>query len=330
MGLGEGARGLLLRLGRAAGLSALATATMASGPCGTCSPARDETWTIAQLVSEREKGLAMRPVTDVDAVAIAETWNGVDCPDWEQLAAIFKLSGAHLVYAFDTVRLADGECHYHSDEECDGGRPFLVAGRAQVAALHGLEAPRELDDTQRSLLSDALMEHASVAAFARLSLQLLSLGAPADLTRDAQLASLDELRHADFFFERASAAAGAGVRLRPGPLPMHGALDDLSMAGLIESNLREGCIGETLAAEQMRRRAEHAQDPQLKAALLEICEDETRHAELAFRILAWCLAEAPDLTRRIVARVLAEPRPRRGGGDNATWQGVLEPLLRGV
>jgi hypothetical protein len=94
---------------------------------------------------------------------------------------------------------------------------------------------------------------------------------------------------------------------------------------LIESNLLEGCIGETQAAEVLRQRAAGIANEELSTSLLTIADDETRHAELAFRILAWCRDTAPELTRSIVTRVLEDANPSRS--DDETWQHVLAPLL---
>ena len=46
----------------------------------------------------------------------------------------------------------------------------------------------------------ALMEHASIAAFARFTLQLMSLGAPAALVERATAAMADEIKHAKACF----------------------------------------------------------------------------------------------------------------------------------
>jgi hypothetical protein len=191
---------------------------------------------------------------------------------------------------------------------CDPARPAVDDPAAEALA--------------REWLGDALVEHASIAAFARLSLQLLAHGAPAELLQGAQQASLDELRHAAYCFERASYFAGK--TLAPGPLDVTGALDDLSLAWLIESNLREGCIGETLAARRLEQKAEQTDDAQERRALLAICEDELRHAELAFRILAWCRQVAPQLTSEMIARIVDEAEP---AGDQRAWRRVLKPLL---
>jgi hypothetical protein len=307
----EGYRELLLIVGRAAGLSGLALATLGSAAC--CPTGGDECATIEDLVATRDAGIAKGAGGSSGAAGTtgsagnfglafdlktAMSWDGTSCPTAEQYQSIVELKFPNR-YADRYVTpkdVAKGKCCYHIAEECVGGRPFLVNGRPRVASVDC--------DATPSWLADAQVEHASVAAFARLSLQLLALGAPTELVQQSHLAALDELRHADFFFELASQQAG--VRLRPGALDVSGALHDVSLAGLVESNLLEGCIGETRAAADLRRRAELVGDAALRAQLLQIADDEARHAELAFRILAWCRDTAPELTRSIAERVLSE------------------------
>jgi hypothetical protein len=324
-----GYREMLTILGRAAGLSTLALATLGSGPCGSDCGAYDECATIDALLTTRAEGIANAEASTAGSaggpsqdVQVAKAWDGSSCPTPSQYQAIVKLKfpARYQPPSLTAKDLHNDKCCYHvEDEYCGEGRPFLVDGRRRLAALDAT-APSRLAPLAQAWLADALMEHASVAAFARLSLQLLALGAPPELVRDAQLASLDELRHADICFGIASRLAGA--TLRPGPLSVAGALDDVTLVGLVESNLLEGCIGETVAAERLRQRAEQTDDAQLRTTLLEIAEDETRHAALAFRILAWSLEEAPELTRTITERVLAEQRQ-----ESEIWQHVLSPLL---
>ena len=95
MQVGEGYKGLLARLGRAAGLSALAMGTLASGPCSNCDPNSETTWTLADLRDERDQGL-MREGESAEAVATAESWDGVDCPTPEQFNAIQELRESFL------------------------------------------------------------------------------------------------------------------------------------------------------------------------------------------------------------------------------------------
>jgi hypothetical protein len=197
-------------------------------------------------------------------------------------------------------------CCYAVTEEpkpCGTGRPFLLDGEARMARAEVGDrgwseadlAPAidGLDDRARAALAhawstDALAEHASVASFSRFALELLAAGAPADLIAAAHRAALDEVVHARLCFALASAYAGAP--LAPSAIPMDGAVPvSGDLAALAAATAREGCIGETLgallAAEQLAR----ATDPAVRRALAVIAEDEARHAELAWRTVAWAV-----------------------------------------
>jgi hypothetical protein len=219
-----------------------------------------------------------------------------------------------------------GECCYLVSYGV--GRPFLVDGRARVAplkrrssgwsaALHprtgklSSEARRRLAD---AWAADAQLEHASVASFARLSLELLAFGAPAELIELSHRAALDEVRHSQLCF--ALASAYAGTELAPSALPVgpHVALArDLS--SLVASAVLEGCVGETLAAIQASEQRDRSSDPAVKRALSTISEDEARHAELSWRIVAWAIKVGGSEVLRAAARAFAEAfaAPRLGG-----------------
>jgi hypothetical protein len=191
------------------------------------------------------------------------------------------------------------------------GRPFLIDDTARVAATARradwisseveLDA-RAVDASERAALGaawleSALMEHASVAAFARFTLELLAVGAPADLIRDSNAAASDETRHAELCFALASEYLGEPVG--PGPLKIDGALDGLSLEKLLVTTIAEGCVGETVAAIEAAEQRAHASDPTVESVLSRISDDETRHAELAWRFVAWALERDPSL--RLVA-----------------------------
>jgi hypothetical protein len=226
--------------------------------------------------------------------------------------------------SFDTVRFdcqtPDDECV--TDADCSGGsrtcsfdsgarrcsgpvfcgRPFLVDGgwrQAQLelgaagdwAAATSPDVSR-LQPSQRRELAEhwsrmALMEHASVAAFARFVLELLSLGAPAELVREAQQAMRDEIEHAELCFGLASAYAGQP--LAPGPLAIDGALAARSLHELVLCAFREACLGETEAAVEAQAALHSARDPAVKSVLARIAADEARHAELGYRFLQFAL-----------------------------------------
>ncbi len=206
--------------------------------------------------------------------------------------------------------LVNGECCYQvevgppNDPTCAViGRPLVVDGRPARAPIargdQGWSAspsrPRVegLDTKTRARLArawadDASYEHASVASFAKLSLELLALGAPAELVRAAHEAALDEIRHAELGFALASAYAGEPVS--PGPLAEAvRAPVARDLPALVAAAVREGCVGETLAALVASAQHDAATDEAVISSLAVVRADEARHAELAWKLVAWAL-----------------------------------------
>jgi hypothetical protein len=195
---------------------------------------------------------------------------------------------------------------------CGGGiegRPFVVESIARVAVLErlggGREATREPVGARLAAhwARVARAEHASVASFAQFCMQLLALGAPAELVRDALAAAGDEVRHARAALALASELAGESLAF--GVLDVRGAAASAELEALVIACVREGCIGETLSALELATAAEGCQDPQLAALLQAIADDETRHAALAWRFVQWALARRPSL-RGPVAELFAD------------------------
>lgn len=214
-----------------------------------------------------------------------------------------------------------GCCYYANVVDfgsCGNGRPFTVAGVARTAPARSradwsaTAAPRlaELDAPTRRALAeawerDARYEHASVASFARLALELLAVGAPAELVRDAQRAMGDEIRHAELCF--ALAGAYAGAPLGPGPIPIEGALGRASLAAMAAAAVREGCIGETIAALAAQEAREGARDPAARAVLDGIADDEAAHAAMSWRLAAWAFRSGSAEVRDAIAAAFAAP-----------------------
>jgi hypothetical protein len=164
------------------------------------------------------------------------------------------------------------------------------------------------------------MEHASIAAFARFSLQLLSLGAPPELVEACTAALADETAHTKLCFGIASAYAGHAIG--PGPLDITGSLDVTSLADIVDLVIAEGCFGETSAALEALEAADSAADPVIAAAYSQIAEDEQRHAELAFRFVRWALAQADTI---VVERIRAALHSNHSQSPAA--REVVEPCL---
>jgi hypothetical protein len=203
------------------------------------------------------------------------------------------------------------------------GRPFLVEAEARVAPVVASAAwttpsalsPQldQLTTTERAALAEhwthlGQMEHASIAAFARFSLQLLALGAPPELVDACTRALGDETTHTKLCFALASAYAGRAVG--PGPLDIAHSLDVTSLVDTVELVIAEGCFGETSAALDALTAADTATDPVIAGVYRQIARDEQRHAELAFRFVRWALEQGGNAVEtRVQAAIEAPPSP---------------------
>jgi hypothetical protein len=195
-------------------------------------------------------------------------------------------------------------------------RPFLVGSSLRVAEAtprsdwqpghEALDSAADLDPATAEALGqdwlrDGCEEHASIAAFARFTLHLMSVGAPPEMIVASQRAAVDEVRHARACF--ALARRYGGRAMGPAPLSLAGAMAPVTLAEIAALTAEEGCVGETLGAllaeEQLRRTT----DPVVRSVLARanIVPDEGRHAELAWSFVAWAIAQGGEPVRRAVA-----------------------------
>ncbi len=223
-----------------------------------------------------------------------------------------------------------------TDGACIIGRPFLVDAQLRLAGPASRSdwlAPAALakEPVQPVLANDpalrrelaaawtelGLMEHASVASFARFALHLLSLGAPPGLLEAATRAMQDETRHAQACFALASRYGQKAVG--PGPLNVEGALGAGDWESIVLMAVHEGCIGETAAALEATEAAEHCIDAPTRQVLEQIAREEAQHAELAWRFVAWALTRSPSaLTERVRRAFQAALTPSPVGGATST------------
>ena len=278
------------------------------------------------------------------------------CTEFVEAPPEFDLNTCSVEFTYEYYLLdwcgpyvQDGHCCFDlrvEYYECCG-RPFLVDAVPRLAHTVRREDwqstvdPRldHLDALTRDALArawadDAAAEHASIAAFARFTLQLLVLGAPADLLVEAQAALADEVEHARLCY--ALASAYAGTPLGPGGLSVDGALTapvDLTAAAL--ATFYEGCVGETFAAVEAATAAAHARDPAVAAILQHIADDECRHAVLAWRFLAWTLARGGSALHHALSAAVARLTPDADpqwqstpSDDTLVSHGRLSPAAR--
>lgn len=207
---------------------------------------------------------------------------------------------------------ANGMCCYtyqSGGEVCDG-RPFVVNGVARTAEVVQREdwSSRLPAQGRTPWVQRGLDEHASIAAFAKFVLELLAVGAPAALVADATEAMRDEVEHARLCFGLAGAAVG------PGPLSISGATPSDDLEAIAHATLVEGAVGETLAAIRAATEATRHPDPATVAVLEQIADDETRHAALAWRFIAWALERTPGMRARL-RRTLDDALAAVGGAE---------------
>ena len=227
---------------------------------------------------------------------------------------------------------------------CEGraicGRPLLIDGALRLAAPEGrcdwseglqplAPSPAEAAALATFWCNIAALEHASVASFSKFSLQLMALGAPADLLMGTQRAAADEVVHAQLAYGLASAYAQQPIG--PGPL----ALGDLNIetdpAAIVAALVEEACVGETLGAADAAAAAADCTDPVVATVWRRIAEDELRHAQLGWRTLQWMLAKHPE-TRAVAAAAfthahdhwMARARAARPGAAMPTVLGALD------
>lgn len=306
-------------------------------PVGTCQPAdcRDDSDCGGGMLCAARPGGVFRCQKPEDECAV-----DADCPKDEQSGWIHQCSGFSVPLTCQPVVvcgrpfLVGGEARManatatdfgdavHSLGNFSGVRGVSASPEVGLRGPAGVDAKRlgveTLDVETRTSIGRywtevALMEHASIAAFARFTLQLMHLGAPLALLEASQRAMFDETEHAKACFAIASSLLDQPVG--PGKLALDGALNETNLVGIVRLTIHEGCIGETIAAIEAAEAASVCEDPVIKATLKQIQADELRHAELAWRFVQWALGQTTDRVEQaaLEAVVRAEFAAALGG-----------------
>jgi hypothetical protein len=176
-----------------------------------------------------------------------------------------------------------------------GNRPFCMTGR-RPAGLAAARQRAHRTELGAYFAAAARLEAASVFAFERLAQELSALGADAALVKDAARSALDEIRHAHVM---GALAERFGGQLLPVEVAPHAARSAFAIA---LENAVEGCVRETYGALVALHQAGTALDPEVRRALAVIAEDESRHAQLSWRVAAWLESQlSPDEQRLLAA-----------------------------
>jgi len=220
--------------------------------------------------------------------------------------ALRRLGVAHTP---DSTRLSDRDASWVADHPAIDAPPDAAVGwRANGAT-----------------------EVASVAAFAHHANDLLALGAPPELIRAAHADALDEVRHGQLCY--GLAAAIDGQRRGPAEFPaaaMAGTAPTL--ASVAAQTIVDGCVLEEASSRVAQRLADHPGVPaEIGAVLLEIVEDEARHAAHGWEVVHWCCARGGSQVHDAVRAALGQMRPAlmAGAVDHDDWEryGLAGPTL---
>ncbi|WP_181234501.1 ferritin-like domain-containing protein [Enhygromyxa salina] len=179
-----------------------------------------------------------------------------------------------------------------ADLECSGlGRAIFAAGFEDPSPQ---PTPKTMPDPALVAASAwariAACEAASADVFEALANHLDALAAPAPFADDARSFASDERRHAHLAWAIARTRNPAVVMPTIPPTS-----SPTSVAQLVEHTIQGGCVGETLSALELEHMAAACSDPAIASTLATIAEDEARHAEHAWMLLAWLLRRYPEL-----------------------------------
>jgi hypothetical protein len=219
-----------------------------------------------------------------------------------------------------------------------GRRLLSPAGKegsrwAEAGGEHALSR-LEVPDALRAGLAEewrraARNEHAAIAAFGQVALELIAVGAPPELVADAHAAAMDEVRHTRTCFSIARALDGREEEPGAFPEARHAAavttsrsdaLVRLACDAVIDGALNEGVAGRVLA-----KLAPRCASPELGARLREMAADESRHAAHSWRVIEYCLAEGGAAVRDALGKTLRElPAVMTGDAPAAASDGAWE------
>ena len=179
-----------------------------------------------------------------------------------------------------TVRYID--CSEYTLYDDDEWREFMANG------LTNQSDP----ETASKWIRQGLDEHASIGTFAKFTLELMSIGAPLWMIKLANIAGLDEIRHAQISFDIANGHLNERECVVPGPFPQHQVTVDGDWNRIAMDAVIGGCIGETVAAFKMM---ESVSGTTLDEFVRQIAMDEIRHAALAWISVKWMIEQRQDI-----------------------------------
>jgi hypothetical protein len=225
-------------------------------------------------------------------------------------------------------------CVVASSSSFAHGRPLRVRRRPMLAKLVDGDAwlddgapviaPQSAADAWRA---NGKVEHASVAAFARLADDLTELGAPAKLVQAAHDDALDEIVHTRLCFSLARAIDGHAME----PAPLEPTPHTPHLATVAIDSLVDGALGEGTSARVAAKLAGGVVDERIRVVLVAIAADEGKHARHAWETLAWCLDVGGPVVHGAIhgaLRALPETGAALAGDATLERYGIAAPATQ--
>eukprot|EP00913_Durusdinium_trenchii_P020590 g19339.t1 len=233
-------------------------------------------------------------------------------------------------------------CQLYSKNVPVEGRAFLTDNGTCVASIRrsdGFDDTWSTDgftdgftgdvnpDLASHFISLGLAEHASVASFARVVMELMQLAAPADLVDRTLQAGREEVRHAQVAFSLARTWSAEGYQLGP----LNGLeYAPVSFVQLARQTVFEAILGETAAFLRASLALRFATHQGVREFLLQVASDERRHAELAWATVAWAVQAKAEVVQEVLVALDAADeelaRSKATGKGNLAY-GILSSDL---
>ncbi|MDP1823979.1 MAG: ferritin-like domain-containing protein [Archangium sp.] len=184
---------------------------------------------------------------------------------------------------------------------------FCAIGRL----ADGIGTHAEGPSLGRHFADMAAHEAAAVVAFEQLARELARHELPEQLVRGAKQAAREERRHTRLAGALAHRHGGTFGLTRDRPTELR------SLEALALDNAVEGCARETFGAMVGLYQSRHAPDPQVRAVMASVSEDELGHG-------AWSWAMADELSRRLPLPARRRIRETRDTALTRLSSGLLD------
>ncbi len=275
-------------------------------------------------------------IASVVAVVVQHRAAALVSPGWAVLFGLTTLGGGAMAFVGALAALFASADFTRGRQLRSFGRvllPKLRPRRAWTLVTLEPEIVPAGEDERRALAAqwreNGRTEHASVAAFARLTLDLMALGAPPELLHAAQRDADDEIAHAELCFSLARALDGEETS--PAPFPeaqkvrTSSSSRKVALATLAVDSLLDGALHEGVSARIIARLAKRCDDPAIRSVLKTLAADEGRHAAHGWDVVRYCLDEGgEDVARALEGALHVLPMTMRSPLPEAAAGGAWE------